>query len=86
MIFDSTTTGKTITSGGSRFYNLTFNGDGGSWTVQDALDVDNDLTLIKGTVSGNVTFTSPTTDLDAETGIGETEPVEPAMENIPEVP
>ena len=82
VIFDSTATGKTITSGGSRFYNLTFNGDGGSWTVQDALDVKNDLTLIKGTVGGKVTFTAPTIDLDAETGIGETEPLELASTSI----
>lgn len=51
VTFDATSTGKTITSGGSNFYNLTFDGAGGGWTIKDALFVDNNLTVSAGTFS-----------------------------------
>ena len=55
--FTSTTTGKTITSAGDSFYNLTFNGSGGAWTPQDALVATNDLTMTAGTLSGTQNVT-----------------------------
>ncbi|MCM8800997.1 MAG: filamentous hemagglutinin N-terminal domain-containing protein [Candidatus Omnitrophica bacterium] len=51
LILNANTTGKTITSGGASFYNLTFNGVGGGWTLQDDLDVDNNLTITSGTLN-----------------------------------
>lgn len=53
-IFDSAVAGKTITSGGTSFYNLTFNGAGADWTLQDSLDMDNNLTLTAGTLDVSV--------------------------------
>ena len=50
VTFSATDTDNTITSGGSSFYNLVFNGVGGEWTLQDALVVDNDLTIQDGTL------------------------------------
>jgi len=50
VYFDGTSAGKTIRSGGNTFYDLVFNGSGGVWTLQDALDVDNDLTITRGTL------------------------------------
>ncbi len=50
VTFDGTATGKTITSGGQPFYNLTINGSGGEWTLADALTVDNAFTLTAGTL------------------------------------
>jgi prepilin-type N-terminal cleavage/methylation domain-containing protein len=35
VTFAATSSGKTITSGGKGFYNVTFNGSGGQWTLQD---------------------------------------------------
>ena len=45
VTFDATALEKTITSGGSAFYHISFNGNGGSWILQDALDVDGNLTI-----------------------------------------
>ena len=50
VTLDGTATGKTITSGGASFYNLTLNGTGGAWTLADALDVNNNLTITNGTL------------------------------------
>jgi hypothetical protein len=47
--FTATTTGKTITVNENPFYNLTFNGSGGEWTLQDAATTTNDLTITAGT-------------------------------------
>ncbi|MDE2215490.1 MAG: autotransporter-associated beta strand repeat-containing protein, partial [Candidatus Omnitrophica bacterium] len=49
--FTSTSTGQTITTGGQSFYNLTFSGAGGGWTLQDTLGVSQDLTQSNGTVN-----------------------------------
>ncbi len=46
----STSSGGTLTSGGSSFYNLTQNGSGGTYTLQDALTTTNDLTINAGTL------------------------------------
>ena len=55
VTFDGTATGKTVTSGGSSFYNLTINGSGGAWTIQDPLSVSNAFTLINGTLDQGTT-------------------------------
>jgi hypothetical protein len=44
---------KNITTNGNPFYNLIFNGSGGSWTFQDAATTTNDLQISAGTVSSN---------------------------------
>ena len=51
----TSTLGVDITSGGSSFNDLTFNGSNGEWTPQDALDANGDLTITAGTLisSGN---------------------------------
>ncbi len=51
VIFNATTTGKTITTAGNSFYNLTFNGSGGEWTFQDAATTSATTTITQGTLS-----------------------------------
>lgn len=79
VTFDSTSS-ETITTAGSAFYNLTLNGSGGQWTLQDTLTVSNDLTVTGGTLAlgtqnmtvsggditgaGSITQTSGTVNLD----------------------
>jgi hypothetical protein len=53
ITFAATSTGKTITSAGKTFYNLTFNGVGGGWTLQDSLIASNTITLTAGTFTLN---------------------------------
>ncbi|MCK5592282.1 MAG: hypothetical protein KAI72_10040, partial [Candidatus Pacebacteria bacterium] len=55
--FTSTVSGKTITVNNNPFWNLTFNGSGGGWTLVDNTTITNDLTMTTGTLSGtnNVT-------------------------------
>jgi|GEM_PF-1559755 len=55
--FTSTTTGRTIHSGGRSFYNLTFNGSGGGWSFSAAGTVTNDLAMTAGTLSGTQNLT-----------------------------
>ncbi|TRZ52773.1 MAG: DUF2341 domain-containing protein, partial [Dehalococcoidia bacterium] len=53
LTFDDTVGGKTITtssSGADDFYQLTFNGSGGHWTFQDAVTIEDDLTISIGDV------------------------------------
>ncbi len=58
VTFNATATGKTITTGGSSFYDLTFDGSGGGWTLQDATTVSDVLTITTGTLNGgSVTLT-----------------------------
>jgi hypothetical protein len=45
-----TGSGGKVTSGGSAFRNLTVNGSGGTYTLQDALSVSNVLTVTAGTL------------------------------------
>lgn len=45
-------TTKYITSGTAHFYNLIFNGTGGSWTMADNSTTDNNFTITAGTVLG----------------------------------
>ncbi len=52
VIFSATTSGKTISPDRSPFYNLTFNGSGGSWTFEDRdATSTNDVTISAGSVT-----------------------------------
>ena len=52
VFFAATTSGQTITSGGDAFYDLSFNGAGGTWSFTEAtVDIDNDYTIATGTVT-----------------------------------
>ena len=53
VTLSATTPGQTLISGSSAFYNLTLNGSGGIWTLYDALDVNNNLTITAGTLDTN---------------------------------
>ncbi len=50
--FNSTTAEVPITSSGSAFYNLTFDGVGGSWALEDDMTVTNVLTITNGVLKG----------------------------------
>jgi hypothetical protein len=47
------TSAKTITTGGRQFYNVTFNGSGGEWTLQDNFTTNKTITLTAGAVKLN---------------------------------
>jgi hypothetical protein len=54
--FDSTTTGNTLSgtlSGSSSFYNLTFSGSGGEWSLGSNVAATNTCTFTAGTVTGS---------------------------------
>jgi hypothetical protein len=51
VTFASNTTGRTITPGGSAFYTMIFDGVGGEWTVNGALDCDGNLNLVNGSLT-----------------------------------
>ncbi|MFA6510106.1 MAG: DUF2341 domain-containing protein, partial [Candidatus Peribacteraceae bacterium] len=51
--FAATSAGKTLKSDGSSFQNIKFNGVGGEWTLQDALNVGGTLTVTNGIVDTN---------------------------------
>ncbi len=57
VTFNATATGKTITTNGSSFYAVTFNGAGGGWTLQDATTLTSNLTMTTGTLAGAVNLT-----------------------------
>ncbi|MDI6758981.1 MAG: filamentous hemagglutinin N-terminal domain-containing protein, partial [Candidatus Omnitrophota bacterium] len=57
VIFDATTTGKTITDGGSNWYNVTFNGTGGGWSFVDSTVITSDMIVTAGTLSGTQDIT-----------------------------
>jgi hypothetical protein len=59
VYFNATDSGHTITDGGYPFYNLTFNGVGGSWLYQDGTSTDPNQTTV---TNGTSTF------LNAKTG------------------
>jgi len=49
IYFESINLGNTIRTAGKQLkYNVTFNGTGGGWTLQDKLDVTGNITLING--------------------------------------
>ncbi len=52
VIFAATSSGKTITTTGDAFYDLSFTGVGGGWSfTESTLLVNNDLTIATGTVT-----------------------------------
>jgi len=52
VFFNATTTNRTITAGGDAFYDVTFNGAGGSWSFTEPnLSITNNLTIATGTVT-----------------------------------
>ncbi len=55
--FTATSSGKTISTNGSQFNNVTFSGVNGGWSNSDAMTLAGDLTMTNGTLSGtnNVT-------------------------------
>ena len=55
ITFTATTTGRTITTAGNTFYDLTFNSSDGNgvWTFQDAATTTNDLIITQGTASSS---------------------------------
>lgn len=55
LVCKATTTGNTITSAGKVFINITFDGAGGEWILQDAMEVGSqgNLTLTSGTLRTN---------------------------------
>lgn len=69
VIFNSTATGKTITSGASNspFYAVQFNGAGGGWTLQDPL-VATMLTHTAGTLNPNAKNVTTTGNLTVSDG------------------
>jgi hypothetical protein len=50
---NATATGKSVFGGNASFYNLTLDGSGGGWTVQDRLHVANALTITTGTLDAS---------------------------------
>ena len=77
MLFAATTTGHTVTAGGSDFYNVVFNGAGGGWTVNDNATSTNNWSILSGddiTVNSGVriavleTFINNTPDITTWTG------------------
>ncbi|TAL67032.1 MAG: hypothetical protein EPN82_15785 [Bacteroidetes bacterium] len=54
IYFESINNGNTIRSAGKQLkYNVTFNGTGGGWTLQDGLDVTGNISLINGNLYTN---------------------------------
>jgi len=51
--FKSTATSKTITTAGKTLYLFTFDGVGGGWTFQDAVNLTGSITLMNGSVFTN---------------------------------
>jgi hypothetical protein len=53
ITFTATTTGKTITTAGQTLNLVTFNGTGGGWTLQDALNLTSGIILTRGSFDTN---------------------------------
>lgn len=69
VTFTATTTGKTITPGGSNFYNITFNGTGGNWAFSGTgVTAGNDFTISTGTVTMLSATTTIAGSFDASGG------------------
>ena len=49
----ATTTGKTVTTAGKTLWNITFNGFGGAWTLQDEIVNSENITVTAGTFNTN---------------------------------
>lgn len=58
LTFNATSTGHTATFNGGTFYNITFDGSGGGWTLQDNVTVSGSLNVTTGTFNaGSNTIT-----------------------------
>ena len=60
ITFAATATGKTIATAGNSLYNVTFNGVGGGWTLQDSFTCANNLSFVTGTLNLNSQTTTAT--------------------------
>jgi len=77
ITFNSTSTGKTVTSNGVTFANtIVFNGSGGGWTISDAFTTTGTFTLTLGTLTisaatstGSFTQTAGALTISAETTV-----------------
>ncbi len=65
VTFNATSTGKTITDGGSPFYNMVFNGSGGGWLYQNGCSTAPNSTTVQ---AGTVTFLNAKTGTVSVTG------------------
>lgn len=64
MLFTATTSGKSITAPSQiTFYNLTFNGVGGGWNIGADIEVEGDMAITNGTVTGTGDITLPSGSL-----------------------
>jgi hypothetical protein len=69
VTFVATTTGFTISTGGSNFYNLAFNGVGGNWAfTTNTVTTNNNFTIATGTVTLPTATTTIGGSFDASTG------------------
>ncbi len=68
VTFSATSTGRTITPGASSFYNMTFSGAGGGWTIIGPVTAGNDLTITTGTVTLPANATTTVTGSFANSG------------------
>ncbi|MBD3208149.1 MAG: DUF2341 domain-containing protein, partial [Candidatus Nealsonbacteria bacterium] len=55
--FTATSTGFSITPGSANFEDIVFNGSGGGWQFSEAAEIDSDLTVTAGTLSGTQDLT-----------------------------
>jgi hypothetical protein len=76
VTFNATTTGKTISDGGSPFYNITFNGTGGGWLYKDGSSTAPNQTTVQAgtptylnTKTGTVSVTGGTLNVDWYLGV-----------------
>ena len=69
VAFAATTSGKTVNNNSSGFYNLTFNGVGGSWSfLTNTISVNHNFTAATGTVTLPTATTTVGGSFDASTG------------------
>ncbi len=51
VTFTATASGKTVKSGSNQYYNVTWNGSGGAWTLQDGFTQSADIAFTTGTLN-----------------------------------
>ena len=68
VAFDGTSGSHQIDSGGQAFHDLTVSGSGGTWTLEDDLDVDGDVSLSHGTLAASNYTISAAGDWDNSAG------------------
>lgn len=65
VVFNATTTGKTISDGGDPFYDIVFNGSGGGWLYKDGSSTAPNSTTVQ---AGTATFLNAKTGTVSVTG------------------